>query len=161
VQRTANRSSASLRAFSSSEPLVLFRVNEEDKIGTITLNSPNTLNALTVEMGHDFQALVRQIHHDLYSIEKDSLNVNAIVLEGAGDSAFSAGGNVEWLKGLKHNPVYINADAMISFYRSFLCIRQVRPGNSSYHLLKFMLTLSFPARCRYLCLSLRRSRDQQ
>lgn len=109
------------RAF-SSKPLVTWSIDESTKVGTITLDSPKTFNALTVEMGHDFQSLVHQVKKDLMD---GSVHVNSIVLTGEGDDAFSAGGNVEWLRGLKQEPVYKNADAMMSFYQSFICIRQV------------------------------------
>lgn len=124
-RRFASRIVSPVKRALSTNPLVSWRVNEDDKVGTLTLESPETLNALTVEMGLEFQDLVTQIRHDLMSTDKDSLNVNAIVLEGAGEKAFSAGGNVEWLRGLKDQPVYVNADAMISFYKSFLCVRQL------------------------------------
>jgi len=106
----------------STEPLVNWHVDEASKVGTIILNSPKTYNALTVEMGHDFQSLIHDIKRDLTG---GSVHVNSIVLTGAGDDAFSAGGNFEWLRGLKEKPVHANADAMMSFYQSFLCIRQV------------------------------------
>lgn len=108
------------RSFSANA-LVNWTVDDASKIGTITLNSPKTFNALTVEMGQDFQTLVNDIKQEL---SDGSVHVNAIVLTGAGDDAFSAGGNVEWLRGLKDKPVYENADAMMSFYQSFLCIRE-------------------------------------
>jgi len=72
-------------------------------------------------MGKEFKSLVSHVNEQLSS----DLNVNAIILTGAGDRAFSAGGNFEWLRGLKDNNVSYNADAMLSFYKSFLCIRQL------------------------------------
>jgi enoyl-CoA hydratase/carnithine racemase len=69
-------------------------------------------------MGQEFENIIQNIRRELSS---GSMHVNAIVLTGAGDQAFSAGGNVEWLRGLKDKPVYENADAMMSFYQSFLC----------------------------------------
>ena len=106
----------------SSNSLVKWSVDESTKIGTLTLNSPKTYNALTVEMGQEFEVLIQDIRRELSS---GSVNVNAIVLTGEGEDAFSAGGNVEWLRGLKDKPVYENADAMMSFYQSFLCVRQI------------------------------------
>jgi enoyl-CoA hydratase/carnithine racemase len=106
----------------STNPLVSWTHNETTKIGTITLDSPATYNALTVEMGQVFLALVRQLESD---IRHGVLNVNAVVVTGAGNDAFSAGGNFEWLRSLKDRPVHVNADAMLSFYKSFLCIRQL------------------------------------
>jgi enoyl-CoA hydratase/carnithine racemase len=56
------------------------------KIGTITLNSPETFNALTVEMGRDFSSLCRDLEHDLTTGGKEC---HAIVLTGAGNKAVS------------------------------------------------------------------------
>jgi enoyl-CoA hydratase/carnithine racemase len=106
----------------SSEKLVGWSVNEETKVGTITLQAPETYNALTVEMGQDFAVLCREITHDLTTGQQD---VHAIVLQGQGDDAFSAGGNFEWLKSLQHNSVHENADIMLQFYSSFLCVRRL------------------------------------
>ena len=73
-------------------------------------------------MGRVFQALVRQLESD---IRNGTHNVNAIVLTGAGTDAFSAGGNFDWLRSLKDLPVHVNADTMLSFYKSFLSIRKL------------------------------------
>lgn len=122
LSRGCKKSVKGLRLFSSNASLVQWSVDEATKIGTLTLNSPKTYNALTVEMGEAFEQMIHNIRRELTS---GSVHVNAIVLTGSGEDAFSAGGNVEWLRGLKDNPVYENADAMMSFYQSFLCIRQV------------------------------------
>lgn len=113
-----------VRHLSITKPqsLVSWTLNESTKIGTITLDSPSTYNALTVEMGRVFQALVRQLESD---IRDGTHNVNAVVLTGAGTDAFSAGGNFDWLRSLKDQPVHVNADTMLSFYKSFLSIRQL------------------------------------
>jgi enoyl-CoA hydratase len=111
-----------VRRLLSTKPLVSWELDESTKVGTITLESPETYNALTVEMGREFSAAVRQIQSDL---TEGSKNINAIVLQGAGDDAFSAGGNIDWLRSLSQNPVHKNADAMMSFYKSFLCIRNL------------------------------------
>ena len=105
----------------SSENLVSWHLDEATKVGTITLNSPKTFNALTVEMGQSFQALVRNLQQD--ALRDPTAPLHAIVLQGAGDQAFSAGGNFPWLKSLKDNPVHINVDHMLDFYNSLLCIR--------------------------------------
>lgn len=108
---------------SSSKSLVSWKVDEETKVGTITLESPKTFNALTVEMGRDFERLIGKIEKELNS----QSNVQAIVLEGAGDQAFSAGGNLKWLLSLHDKSVHANVDAMIQFYNSFLCMRRSIP----------------------------------
>jgi enoyl-CoA hydratase/carnithine racemase len=102
--------------------LVLLDFDDESKVATVTLNAPETYNALTVEMGVQFQSLIRKMQVDLDSGE---LNANAVVLTGAADKAFSAGGNFDWLRSLAHNPVHVNQDIMVRFYKSFLCIRDL------------------------------------
>jgi enoyl-CoA hydratase len=104
----------------SSKSLVSWNLDEGTKVGTITLESPSTYNALTVEMGHEFASTIREINYELTTGKK---NINAIVLQGSGDGAFSAGGNFDWLRSLRKNPVPTNADAMLQFYKSFLCVR--------------------------------------
>jgi enoyl-CoA hydratase/carnithine racemase len=109
-----------------SSSLVSYTVENDDndnKVGILTLNSPKTYNALTMEMGREFKALITEVEHDLQS----SSNVQAIVLQGAGDQAFSAGGNLEWLQSLSHNSVHANMDLMLQFYNSFLGMRQRLP----------------------------------
>lgn len=91
-------------------------------IGTLTLQSESTLNALTVEMGREFQHLVSSIAHD---ITTGAQQVDAVVLMGAGDAAFSAGGDLSWLRSLRDNTVHANADLMLQFYKSFLCLRSI------------------------------------
>jgi enoyl-CoA hydratase len=91
-------------------------------IGTITLQSEGTLNALTVEMGKEFSSKIREIAHDITTGEQ---KVDVVVLTGAGDTAFSAGGDLAWLHSLRNNTVHANADLMLQFYKSFLCIRSI------------------------------------
>lgn len=102
---------------------VSWSFDEEGRIGTITLKSPKTFNALTVEMGRDFERVIDDVSKELYSTS----NVQAIVLQGEGDKAFSAGGNLEWLQSLQENSVHGNTDDMLQFYNSFLCMRQKIP----------------------------------
>ena len=92
-------------------------------IGSLTLNAPATLNALTVEMGQEFSAQCRQITESMATDNNN--NLTAIVLTGRG-KAFSAGGNLDWLMGLgDNNSVHANTDAMLQFYSSFLCVRDI------------------------------------
>jgi enoyl-CoA hydratase/carnithine racemase len=55
----------------------------EDKVATITLNRPDVLNAFDRQMCEEMRAAWRQV--------KDDPNVNAVVLQAAGERAFSAG----------------------------------------------------------------------
>lgn len=115
--------STSSESSSSSSSLVTWSADEVKKVGTITLQSPRTYNALTVEMGRDFERVITQIEKELYG----NSNIQAIVVQGAGDEAFSAGGNLKWLLSLHEHSVHANVDAMVQFYNSFLCLRQKIP----------------------------------
>ena len=124
--------------------MVSWTVDETDRVGTLTLRSPTTTyNALTVEMGQEFERMIDQISKEL----NHSSNVQAIVLQGHGDQAFSAGGHLEWLKSLKHHSVHANTDAMLQFYQSFLCLRQKIP-------VPVIAALSGPAMGAGACLAL-------
>ena len=61
----------------------------EGHIGLLTLNEPGTLNALTEEM-------VNQAQQALAQWAEDS-RICLVVLQGAGDRAFCAGGNIRAL----------------------------------------------------------------
>jgi enoyl-CoA hydratase len=60
-----------------------------DRSGYILLNRPRALNALTLDM-------VRAISTALDDFERDA-RVERVVLQGAGDRAFCAGGDVRWV----------------------------------------------------------------
>lgn len=91
-------------------------------VGMITLQSPKTYNALTVDMGRRFQSLCRELAEDITSGAK---HVDAIILTGQGDDAFSAGGVLDWLKSLNKKSPHANADLMVQFYNYFLAIRTI------------------------------------
>jgi 2-(1,2-epoxy-1,2-dihydrophenyl)acetyl-CoA isomerase len=57
-------------------------------VGVITLNRPDSLNALTTELGNEFQAVVREVREQ---------RARAIVLTGAG-RAFCAGGDIREMR---------------------------------------------------------------
>jgi enoyl-CoA hydratase/carnithine racemase len=68
--------------------------NLNDGIATVTLNRPEARNALSTEMRHDLRAL-----GDLLLTDS---TVKVVIFTGAGDEAFSAGGDInhferEWL----------------------------------------------------------------
>ena len=112
-----------------SSSLVSWEIAEDtdNKVGIITLKSPKTYNALTVEMGKEFESLVSRLETDLVDETSPNGNIGAIVLCGEGEKAFSAGGDLEWLHSLSKNTVHANVDAMLRFYNSFLCFRQKLP----------------------------------
>lgn len=108
-------------SFSSEKKLVKFTHDPESKVGTIVLDSPVKHNPLTVEMGSQFKDTIEFINS---SLSANEIKVNSIILHGA-NSTFSAGGDIKWLKELRNNPVHINADLMLKFYKSFLCVREL------------------------------------
>jgi enoyl-CoA hydratase len=87
----------------TGEPEVLFE--ERGRAGVITLNRPRALNALTLSM-------IRKIHSRLL-IWADNRRIERVVIRGAGERAFCAGGDIRVLRdwGLAGNP---NA---VAFYR--------------------------------------------
>jgi len=101
---------------------VQWNLDNTTRIGTITLNSPHNLNALSMEMGMAFSQLCHTLIQDL---TLNGVECHAIIIQGSGTDAFSAGGPLEWLKSFKHNSVHHNADLMVQFYRKFLMVRQL------------------------------------
>ncbi len=65
---------------------ILFEI--KDYICTITINRPKSLNAFTGDT-------IKEMEHAILSTYDDS-SVGVVVLTGAGDRAFSAGGDVKW-----------------------------------------------------------------
>lgn len=83
------------KMYSTSAPSTAeIEFKKVNQIGTITLNRPKQLNALNLSM-------VKEMHKHLDAFEKDS-DVKAILIKGAGDVAFCAGGN-ETLKFTKQS----------------------------------------------------------
>ncbi|GAB5413809.1 MAG: enoyl-CoA hydratase/isomerase family protein [Congregibacter sp.] len=73
------------------EPAVLVRTQDaaQGKVGLLTLNSPGTLNSLTLEMVDLIQSAL-----DAW---RDDDDIAAILIDGSGDKAFCAGGDVQAL----------------------------------------------------------------
>ncbi len=84
---------------------VIFETN--NNVGMITLNRPDRLNALTYEM-------VKSISQHLNEWEKDS-DIKAVIIEGAGEKAFCAGGDVVNLR----NQVLAEGGAPSELSRNF------------------------------------------
>ncbi|MBX3502934.1 MAG: enoyl-CoA hydratase/isomerase family protein [Alphaproteobacteria bacterium] len=84
-----------MESASVSEAEILFEV--KDGLGLMTLNRPRALNALSVGM-------IREMERMLPQWEKDP-QVKAVIVRGAGDKAFCAGGDVAFLaREAKENP---------------------------------------------------------
>ena len=84
----------------------------------LTLDRPDSLNAMTVEMGDAVQASVAQLS------QLPPSELRALVITGAG-RAFSAGGDMAFLHERKQATPTDNAGTMLNFYRKFLSIRSL------------------------------------
>jgi enoyl-CoA hydratase len=62
-------------------------VHVTDQIATITINRPEILNALSIEMFHDLRSLLDDL--------ETNDDVAVIILTGAGEKAFVAGGDIK------------------------------------------------------------------
>jgi enoyl-CoA hydratase/carnithine racemase len=113
--RTCVRGLASAGAWTGPGSLVTFEVDEATRVGTITLNDAPRLNALTEAMGDELVGLVRHLR-------KDCDAVGAVVVRGAG-KAFSAGGDLDFLRRRHADTGSRNAELMRAFYERFLSIR--------------------------------------
>jgi enoyl-CoA hydratase len=73
-------------------PDSILLLEKEAAIATITLNKPKALNALTLEMFTELERLFDELETDA--------EVRVIILTGAGDKAFVAGGDISHLASL-------------------------------------------------------------
>src|SRR5262245_18956566 len=75
-------------------------VDVEDGVAILTLNRPEKLNAMN-------RKLQRELHHAVKQMEADDA-IGCIVITGAGDRAFSAGGDIQ--EQLSNDAQYSDAD---------------------------------------------------
>jgi enoyl-CoA hydratase len=86
----------------------LILVERRGRVGLVTLNRPEKLNALS-------SALVNQLERALHELDADD-DVGAIVITGAGERAFSAGGDMaEQIAALEEERSFprVNASAVV------------------------------------------------
>jgi enoyl-CoA hydratase/carnithine racemase len=100
----------------SKSQLVLFE-ELPNKVGLITLNDPNKLNAMSESMAQEFSALISKL-------KQSSNHLRAVILTGAG-KAFSAGGDLKMLESKTKLGGEENRQKMLAYYNSFLCIRDL------------------------------------
>lgn len=93
---------------SSPPPLVLYE--QRGRVGVITLNAPDRLNALSVEMGAALAQVLDRV---------DTRTTHALITRGAG-KAFSAGGDLAFLRARAADTGSRNAVLMKRFYDLFL-----------------------------------------
>lgn len=77
---------------------VLVDFDEERGVATLTLNRPDSLNALNGQMHEDIETGLGLLAE--YDDEADGVAVRAVVIEGAGDQAFCAGADVTGFSGV-------------------------------------------------------------
>ena len=78
-------------------------------IGLITLNRPKALNALSLSM-------VKMIHAQLLNWESDN-KIFAVVIQGAGDKTFCAGGDIRVLynkRGTDYGQIYYTNEYLLN-----------------------------------------------
>ena len=102
----------------SSSAVTVHRT-EDKKVAIITLNDPKKLNALNASMGEEFKAVVNKLCEDV-----DTEGLGAVVLTGEG-RAFSAGGDLEFLRSRSKDSPTRNATIMRRFYERFLSLRKL------------------------------------
>ncbi len=117
--RPAARHAASRGLAGCSGPIPALTLTDDPTPGVkiLTLNRPESLNAMSVEMGDAMQEAVEKLKCDP--------GLRAVVVTGSG-RAFSAGGDMKFLGQRRDSgdPTG-NMHAMRGFYARFLCIRQV------------------------------------
>jgi len=89
---------------------------DSNGIATLTLNDAANLNAMSDEMAHEFAAAIQSL--------KTTKGLRAVILTGAG-KAFSAGGHLAMLEAKRSRTPEENRLGMLSFYNSFLCMREL------------------------------------
>lgn len=92
-------------------PHVLLR--HDGAVARLTLNRPETLNALSEAAAREFEAAVRSLRRG---------PARAVLLEGAGP-AFCAGGDLAFIERNRSRPRAALAPLMRRFYASFLSLR--------------------------------------
>eukprot|EP01059_Diplonema_ambulator_P035620 TRINITY_DN8463_c0_g1_i1.p1 TRINITY_DN8463_c0_g1~~TRINITY_DN8463_c0_g1_i1.p1 ORF type:complete len:290 (+),score=99.78 TRINITY_DN8463_c0_g1_i1:41-871(+) len=113
------RSAARLFTKRTSGLVLVDNAGGDDRIAVVTLNNPDKLNALTVDMGNEFATVVKDLKAD-----KD---LRGVVVTGAG-RAFSAGGDLAFLRsrvavGAEDTTHALNKEEMLRFYARFLSLK--------------------------------------
>ena len=94
----------------------LVEFSQNGHIGTLTLNDPERLNAMSENMAKEFKLLVAKL--------KKEKTLRVLILTGAG-RAFSSGGDLEMLKRMSRQSKALTQKQLMAFYKSFLCVKDL------------------------------------
>ncbi len=89
----------------------------ENRIGVLTLNRPEKMNAMSEAMATEFREAVQGL--------KKTSEARALVVTGAG-KAFSAGGNLKQMERMLGGDPAVYSRNIYAFYRSFLSLLDLR-----------------------------------
>lgn len=104
-----------IRSFSAVAKHITTNIGSNG-VATVTISNPSRLNALTEDIGREFQSTVQSLAADH--------KLRAVVLTGAG-KAFSAGGDLNFLENRTRISPLENMETMMAFYNRFLSIRKL------------------------------------
>jgi len=90
----------------SSDTEATVIVQRQGRIGRLTLNRPKFLNAVD-------RGMLQTVRHAL-GVWRDDPAVHAVVIEGAGERAFCAGGDIRWLHDMALVGNYVETDAFFA-----------------------------------------------
>ncbi len=90
----------------------------DPKVGKLTLNDPDNLNAMGEAMADEFSAIVQELR-------AKPQGLRALILTGAG-RAFSAGGDLKMLEAKSKLSAAENQARMLKFYHSFLDLLELK-----------------------------------
>lgn len=93
-------------------------------IHVIHFNRPKKYNALSVEFGNQFERLMSHFYIEAEKTLIGQSNLRALILTGNG-KAFSAGGDLSFLRDRMQSPATLNSAIMEDFYSRFLSMRKV------------------------------------
>lgn len=100
-----------------SAELLKIDFSYHQEVATLTLNSPQNLNAMDLKMAESFREAKALL-------EGRSDELRAVLIQGEG-RAFSAGGDLEMLRLKAEKSVQQNETEMMEFYLSFLGLRSL------------------------------------